>query len=205
MTLNDIITIAKHSELHQLSIKKDDAAITSFINLGLIELYSMFALKTEEVIIELEDNVTIYDLPDNFMYMTGAYEELPKRSDEYAAPLPINEEENPFSVNTINYSQVQIPLTVKGGYISIIYVPKPVKLTSDDLTQELPVPDQFITPLLNFVAYKSHSSVQNEGQSESNVYYRRFLESVERVKSLGVGITADDLSMAARLRSRGFI
>lgn len=205
MTLGEIINIAKHSELNTLAVKSNDGAITDFINLGLIDLYSMFPLRTEEYIIELQDNVTIYDLPSDFMYMTGAFEEVPKNSTMNSIPVPINEENNPFSINTINYRQVQIPLTIKGGYISILYVPKPEKMVATELTAELPIPDQFVQPLLNFVAYKGHGAIKSNGNDESDVYFIRYMKSVDAIRSLGTGITPDDLSMASRLETRGFV
>lgn len=205
MTLQEIIDIAKNSELNTLAVKNNDAAIVGFVNLGLIELYSIFPLRTEEYIIELQDNVTIYDLPSDFMYMTAAFEEVPFGSTSESAPVPINEESNPFSVNTINYSQVQIPLTHSGNYISILYVPKPAKMSVTDLTAELPIPDQLVQPLLNFIAYKGHGAIKSDGQGESDVYFLRFKRSCDDIKRLGTSIAADDLSMSERILSRGFV
>lgn len=205
MTLQEIIDIAKNSELNTLAVKNNDEAIIGFVNLGLIELYTIFALKTEEHIIELQDGVTIYDLPDDFMYMTAAFEEVPYNSDMNSAAVPINEESNPFSINTINYSQVQIPLTCSGSYISILYVPKPTRLTIADLNTELPIPDQLVQPLLNFIAYKGHGAIKTDGQGEADIYYLRFKRSCDDIKKLGTSIAADDLSMTERLHTRGFV
>jgi hypothetical protein len=205
VTLQEIIDIAKNSELNTLAVKSNDSAIVGFVNLGLIELYTIFPLKTEEKIIELQDGVTIYDLPDDYMYMVAAYEEVPLGSTRNAVPLPINEEENPFSINTISYNQVQIPLSVSGNYVSILYVPKPAKMSTANLDEELPIPDQLVTCLLNFIAFKGHGAIKTGGQGESDVYYLRFKRSCDDVKSLGVGITPDDLSMGNRLYTRGYV
>jgi hypothetical protein len=205
MQLQEVINIAKNSELNSLAVKNNDTAIVGFINLGLIELYSIFALRTEEYLLELQDNVTIYNLPNDYMYMVAAYEEVPKGSDKESVEVPINEESNPFSINTINYKQIQVPLTIKGGYISIIYVPKPEKMLITDLDAELPIPDQLVAPLLSYVAYKGHGAVKAEVQGEYNTYYVRFKQACDDIKSLGVGITPDDLSMAERISIRGFV
>lgn len=205
MTLQEIIDIAKNSELNTLAVKNNDAAIIGFINLGLIELYSIFAVKTEEHLIELLDGVTIYDLPADFMYMTGAYEEVPYNSDVNSAPVPINEESNPFSINTINFKQVQIPLVHTGNYISILYVPKPPKYTVADIAEELPIPDQLVQPLLNFIAYKGHGAIKTGDQGEADMYFLRFKRSCDDIKALGTSIAADDLSMPERIYSRGFV
>lgn len=205
MKLKEIIDIAKNSELNTLAVKNNDEAIIGFVNLGLIELYTIFALRTEEYLIELQDGVTIYDLPDDFMYMTAAFEEVPYNAGVNSVPVPINEESNPFSINTINYSQVQIPLTHSGNYISILYVPKPTKLTIEDLENKIPIPDQLVQPLLNFIAYKGHGAIRTDGQGEADVYFIRFKRSCDDIKKLGTSIAADDLSMTDRLRTRGFV
>lgn len=205
MTLQEIINIAKNSELNTLAVKSNDEAIIGFVNLGLIELYAIFGVRTEEHIIELQDGVTIYDLPTDFMYLTGAFEEVPYNSDVNSASVPINEESNPFSINTINYNQVQIPLSHTGNYISILYVPKPTKMTITDLAVELPIPDQLVQPLLNFIAYKGHGAIKTDGQGEADVYFIRFKRSCDDIKKLGTSIAADDLSMHERIYTRGFV
>lgn len=205
MKLSTVISLSKYSELNTLAIKNDTEAIISFINLGMLALYDVFALRTEEYLIELEDGVSIYDLPSDFMYMTGAYEAPPEGSTMNAKPLPINEETNPFSVNTINFSQVQVPLSTTGAYIGIIYVQKPHMFTLADLEEELPIPDQLVQCLLLFVASKAHGSVRLDGQqSEGDVYYARFKRLCDEMKSHGTSIASDDLSMSCRIYSRGF-
>ena len=204
MKISEIVTIAKYSELNTLAVKDNVSAILSFINLGLVELYGQFNLYSEEFLIELQDGVTIYDLPDNFMYMTGAFEAPEEGSTEESRPLPINEEGNPFSVNTINFKQVQVPLSLTGAYVSIIYTPKPQTFTLVDLEQDIPLPEQLIQPLLNFIAYKGHGAIRVEGQGDSDVYFTRFRRSCDERKTQGIAIASDDLSMASRINSRGF-
>lgn len=204
MLLSELIEICKYSELNSLAVKDNTDALVSFVNMGLLDLYSQFPLRTEEHIIDLLDGVTVYDLPADFMYMTGAYESPPADSVLNATSLPINEEGNPLSINTINFNQVQVPLTVTGTYVGIIYVSKPVKMVSSDLSTELPIPDQLVQPLLNFVAFKAHGGITTDGQSEGDIYFARYKRSCEDIKRLGVSIASDDFSMAGRVAYRGF-
>jgi hypothetical protein len=204
MKVSEVVDIAKYSELNTLAVKDNLPAIISFINLGLLELYSQFNLSTEEHLIELEDGVSVYDMPADFMYMTGAFEAPEEGSTYEARPLPINEEGNPFSVNTINFKQVQVPLNATGAYISILYAPKPVSFTPADLDEDIPLPDQLIQPLLNFIAYKGHGAIRVEGQGSSDTYYTRFRRSIDERKNQGVVIASDDLSMDTRIHTRGF-
>lgn len=205
MTLQELIDTAKYSELNTLAVKNNTDAIITFVNLGIVELYKRFALKTEEHIITLQDGVTVYTMPEDFMYIIAAYEEVPDGATYNSVSVPINEENNPFSLNTISYDQVQIPLTVAGGYISIIYVPKPTKMTNLDLAVELPIPGQLVTPLLDFIAYRGHAGITNNMQEEGNVNYLRFERNCEKAKDLGVGIAPDDVSMVGRIDTRGFV
>lgn len=205
MKLQEVIDIAKNSELNTLAVRNNDSAIIGFINLGLIELYSIFALRTEEYIIALQNNVTIYDLPADFMYMTAAYGEVPTGSSQNSLQLPINEESNPFSVNTISFSQVQVPLSAAGEYISILYVPKPAVLSINDLDTEVPIPDQLVQPLLAFIGYKGHGAIRTDGQGEADVYYLRFKRTCDEIRKLGTSIASDDLGMPNRLFERGFV
>ena len=202
MTLRELITIAKYSELNTLRIAENDEVIIAFINLGLTELYGLFPVYSEEQILDLEDGKYIYDLNENFMYMTGAYDvDINNR----IRMLPINEEANPLSVNTINFRQVQIPSVATGAEIGIIYVPKPEKMTVDNMDAEIPLPAALLQPLLNFVAFKAHSGMRADQEGEGNSYERRFLRSVENVRDRGIGIAADDMSMDTKLSQRGFV
>lgn len=205
MELSELINLAKYSELNTLGVKDNNEAIVGFINLGLVELYTLFPVRTEEHIIELEDAVTVYDLPADFMYLVGAYE-VPEQVHKHdnAVCVAVNEQDNPLSINTINYKQVQIPLSITGAYISIIYVPKPAKMTVSDLTAEVPIPDQLVQCLLNFVGYKGHSAITSEGQSAGDVYFARFKRACDEAKRLGIAIAAEGLTMPTRHQQRGF-
>lgn len=202
MTLRELITIAKFSELNTLRIAENDEVVVAFINLGLLELYGLFPLYTEEQILDLEDGKYIYDLNDDFMYMTGAYD---VNDAGQVRMLPINEEANPLSVNTINFRQVQIPSVATGAEIGITYVPKPPKMSQDNQDVEVPLPAALLQPLLNFVAFKAHSGMRADQEGESNNYERRFLRSIESVRNRGIGIASDDMSMDTKLAQRGFV
>lgn len=61
MTANELFTLARQGELIQLSsILKEDAVLASSANLGIIELYKKFQLKTDEALVTLRFPKTIY-------------------------------------------------------------------------------------------------------------------------------------------------
>ena len=203
MKLSEVLNISRHSELNTLAVKDNNESLVSFVNLGILELYSQFALDSEEFIIPLRSDRTIYDLPHDFMYLVSAYESY-GAGQQGSVNLPVNNENDPNSVNTINFRQVQIANSQDGKYVGVIYVKKPEAFTVDDLDKELPIPDQLVQPLLNFMAFKGHSAVRLDGQGEGDIYYLRFKKSCDDILKQGTSIAADDLNMDTRIHDRGF-
>jgi len=215
MTVQQVIDLAKNGKLKMLSVKDDLDSLIGYLNLGLVEIYKRFPIDTSEVILTLgsdgtEDNPytmisdTIYKMPDDFMYLISAYDEVPETSNQLVAEIPINEENNPLSINTISWNKVQIPLTVTGAHLSLIYASSPAYLTTDDLESEIPLPIQLIEPLMLYVAYLAYAAVDSTTQEEDAIMYTRFEKSCKDVKLLGV-FTGDDLSMSERIFTRGFV
>ena len=217
MTANEVIALARVGELSKLSIaiKDDNTVLLGFINLGLVELYKRFPLKNDEAIVTLRDGKTIYKLDgtdtdvsmgEPFMYLLGAYEEGTDNDFSASAlSLPINEEDNIYSVNSISYNSIQIPLVTTGAYISLIYVAKPTKVTTLTLDEELDLPDQMIEALLHYIGYRAHGAMDANIQTESNTHYMRFEASCTKLRELGVGIAPDDVSMNSRISMKGFV
>lgn len=204
MTVQQIIDLAKSGELKQLAVKDDTEAILGYLNLGLIELYKRFPLKVEEVLITLQDDQDIYTLPSNYMWLIAAYGEVSEFSTAIVNILPINEEDEPDSVNTISWNKVQIPLSVAGAYVSLIYAASPTYVTSADLDEEVEFPVQLVEALLHYIGYRAHVSQNGELQSENNLHYQRFEISCNRVVQSGM-LTSDDMSMRHRIEKKGFV
>jgi hypothetical protein len=208
MVVQEIINLARYSELGNTALKQDNAAntatILSFINLGMLELYKRFALKTEEHIVALEEGTTIYNLPQNFMYPMSAYKEVSEHSEKTDEELPINDLDEPESIFFPNQREVQIPASVEGAYISIIYVAKPETVTADNLNEELDLPDVLIDCMLHFIGYRGHLGIRGDGQSENNAHFARFERSVMKAKEYGVTPSTDSYRMISRLHDRGF-
>lgn len=215
MTVQQVVDLAQEGDLKNTSVATNVGTILGYLNLGLIELYKRFVVDTEEVIITLgEDGTTldpyeiiddtIYKMPSDFMYLVAAYGEVSETSGADVSILPINEEDNPLSVNTISWNKVQIPLIVTGSYVSLIYVSSPEYFTSDDLEKSLPIPVQMVEPLLLYMTYKGYASIGSSAQEDDAVAYGRFEASCNKIKELGV-FTSDDVSMVKRIDTRGFV
>jgi hypothetical protein len=204
MIIQDVLDLAKFSELSSVAIKDNTVALLLFVNAGMLELHKRFPLKTEEHVIVLEEGVTLYTMPTNFLYATSAWGEPGVSTLGEAVPLPINDEDEPTSIFFPNYKQVQIPLTTEGSRISIIYGAKPVKYVEADLAQELDLPETLIDPLIHYMGYKAHSGIKGDSQSENNAHYFRFEKSCAKARELGVAYPIDSWRMIDRLGTRGF-
>lgn len=216
MTVQNLIDVARSGELRNLGVRNEPTAILSFMNLGLIELYKRFPLSVEEAVISLQNDKVTYKLdgtdPDvsmsgtgAFMWAVSAYEEVSLTTNEIeVVEVPINEEDNTKSINTISYNQIQIPTTITGAYISVIYVAAPKWYTEADLSDEVPVPPQMVEALLHYIGYRAHGAVDGNIQEENSTHYTRFEASCNRIIQQGM-LTGDDMSMKKKFEVRGFI
>lgn len=197
MTIQQAVDLATNGELKNLAIASDTNAVIGFINLGLIELYKRFTLDVKEYLIELQDGVEIYTMPNDYMWLVTAYDEVTETSDDIVSIIPVNEEDNPASINTVSWNQIQVPVTIAGAYISIIYVAAPTYFTVNDLSETLPIPPQMLEALLHYIGYRAHTALDGNMQAENSTHYKRFELSCNRLEERGM-LTSDDLSMSNR-------
>jgi hypothetical protein len=202
MTVQEVIDMAKYGELRNLKLGEfEDKAIVSYLNLGLIELYKRFPLSIKEVVLELNTVPNNeYLLPNDCMWLISAYGEVPADQSQYTTmELDINNEDNPMSINTVSWNKVQIPVSIAGAYVSLIYDDAGMYLLDD-----VQIPVQLVEPLLFYVGYRAHGAMDGSIQADSNTHYMRFDASCKRVKNDGM-MTNDNLDMRYRVRERGFM
>lgn len=208
MLVKELIALATSGELKSVAVRNDMDSVVGFINLALIELYKRFPLETDEYLIELLDETTEYVVPDDFMYMIAAFQEIPVTSDIIDNRIPINDSHNPLSVNMVSWNKVQVPLSIDGAFISIIYASSPTLIIYDDndatyLDGTLPLPPQLIEAMLHYMGYRAHGSITSELKAEDNTHYQRFEASCKRAQTLGL-VTAESLVSHYKFGSRGF-
>lgn len=204
MTIRQVIDLAKTSELANLSIGNKDEIVLGYINLGMIELYKRFNLRVEEWVVTLEDNVDIYTTPSDFMWAIAAYGEVTDNQTDSVNELPINEEDNPLSINTVKWNKIQVPLSVTGAYVSVIYAASPVYYTMTDLEKEIDLPIQMIDAMLAYIGYKANSTIDSGIQTEDSVWYAKFESSCARLEEKSMH-NSNDMFMNKRLDTRGFV
>lgn len=204
MTVRQVIDLAKASELTGLPAASKDETVLGFINLGVLELYKRFTLSVEEWIIALEDGQSYYTAPEGFMWIIAAYGEVGMDSVQEVNVLPVNEEDNPLSINTVGWNKVQVPLSVTGAYVSIIYAATPEVYSVTDMDKTVNIPPQMIEALLAYIGWRANSTIDTGIQTEDTVWYNRFESSCSRLEVKGF-INANDMVMTNRLNMRGFV
>ena len=205
MTVQEVISLSKNGELNNLSVKNKSEAILGYLNLGVLELYKRFPLKVEEYVIELVDGVTIYDMPEDFMWIVSAYQEVDELDQvNWVDPIPINKEDDPLSLNTVGWRQVQIPTVTTGGFISVIYVAKPTWFTEADMAEDVEIPPQMLDMLLDYMAYRGHSMTNGGVQEKDSVHYQRFEAGYRKILGMGM-FNMDDMNMDSRVEDKGFV
>ena len=204
MTIRQVIDLAKASELTGLPVASKDDTVLGFINLGVLELYKRFTLKVEEWLVALEDDKSYYTAPEDFMWIIAAYGEVSSDSVEQVNILPVNEEDNPLSINTVGWNKIQVPLSVTGAYISIIYAATPKHYGIVDINDAIDIPPQMMEALLAYIGWRANSTIDTGVQTEDSVWYRRFEDSCSRVEIKGF-TNANDMIMTNRLNLRGFV
>ena len=215
MTVQEAIEMAKRGKLKNSNIVNNDAAILDTLNLGLVELYKRFPLRVDEAIITLRNAKTEYKMdgtdtdvamPNNsqFMWIVAAYQEVPDKVEVnkvYTVQIPVNEEENPLSVQTVAWNTIQVPVVNDGAYISLIYAAAPDLLILGDGTAGLPLPPQMLEPLMEYMCYQANSTL--DAEVDTDKYYQRFEASCSRIELRGM-TTSDDLDMSDR-QLKGFV
>ena len=202
--------MAKAGELKNLVLDTD--TILAALNLGIIELYKRFPLRVEEAIVTL-GNKEYYkmdgtdpdvDMPTDapYMWIVRAYGEVPMGCDVSVNELPINDEDNLLSINTVNWCTIQVPASIDNETISLIYVAAPVLLTAGDLNKTLPIPPQLYEALLHYVGYRAHGALDGNIQAENSTHYQRFEASCQRAKESGM-YTTDSMEMDRDMK--GFV
>ena len=204
MKISEVISLARTSCLQGLSLGENDETVVGYINLAMIELYKRFPLKIEEYVLELQTGVSIYTMPSNFMWISEVYGEVDKASESNVNRLPVNQEDNPLSVNTISWNKIQVPLSEDGAYISIMYVATPEVYTVNMLDEDIDLPPQMLEPLLAYVAYLANSTIDVGKQTEDSLYYIRFDNSCNKIEQRSM-LNSDDMYMTDRVKDRGFV
>lgn len=206
MNVGEAIDLLKNSELKQLKIKEDKAAIRGYINLGILEIYKRFNLWQDEATINMVVGTSLYTLDGNDVNVDIDLSDkqllmIEEIYEESAEKVSLNDESDPYSIFTPQYHQVEIPEAVENQILSVIFRAAPKFLTNEKAT--IPLPPQFFEALFHYVGFRAHGSIKNTPNTENNSFYKKFENSCDRVKM--EGLFAQDSMVSHKFENRGFV
>lgn len=216
MNVNQLFTDLALGELSNLSVAENNTIIpgkrpqvVTYLNAGLLELYSRFVLKESDMIIEMREGVTNYHLLKR--YAMSQYNEdnppdrwhLPYIMDNVGDPfpedvikilsvynsfgmkLPLNDLENCLSVFAPQSTVLQIPFPIPGQAVTLEYQARHTVLDHCDCEAEIILPDVLHGALRSYIAWKmmSHMNTQEmtaKGQEHSMMFESACVDVVEK-------------------------
>lgn len=206
MKIQEVIDIARYSELNSVAVKDNIDAIIAFLNLGLSELYTRFPIKVKEHIVPLVADVVTYSLPYDYMYALSAYIEPPEDSiNQDLIEIAINDGSKEQVVYFPDWRTIQVPADLETTYVAVIYVAKPEKVSATNTELELDLPDTLVDALVSYIGYRAHLGVRGDGQAENNAHWQRFERNCQKARELGVAYQLDALDMTKKVEDRGFV
>lgn len=183
------------------------------LNLGLTALYSRFLLRSEEVYVQLYEQIAIYTLDYRWAVSNVASAENPKYIidtvadpfgdnilkieevyDEGGNLLRLNDPQEELSIFTPRYNAIQVPWPNDFNTLAVQYrADHPtIKYTEgmNAAATYVEVPRQLREALLFYIAARVYAAINTE-KPEANDYYRKYMAKVDEVTEQGLYITTD--------------
>lgn len=188
----------------------NQAAVITHINLGLVELYKRFPIKLREVTVQQIEYLTTYHLdaryalsnPHNtdngsfpkyiidspFEPFTDDVLLIEAISDEACEWYTLNDESDCRTIITNGAASINTPDPASEAALFIHYRAAPEKISvsvADPSATVVPITDQYIEPLLNYVAYRAFAAF-NMNNPETVGYYQKFEASCALLDQKGM-------------------
>lgn len=199
--------------------------ILPFINLGLINLYSRFPIKTNWVRIRLYENITIYHLDKKYLqsntessepikYIEDADNNFPlldriiKIDQVFAGSgveLPVNNDKHCLSVFTPYANTIQVPCPKEGDSISVIYRAAPKKISdSCDTETDIDIPYPYLNALIYFILSKVLGKRDRiDSKQEGQLYMSYYEKECRDLENFGVEQAPNNTN--TKFMQRGFV
>lgn len=200
LAYDELSTLAIAGQYNGLLDEKREAQIVSLANSGLLDLYSTFVLKENEVIIQIAEARTFYPLhvahsvvngtdPSRFIQdspdfpFIGDVLRVTGVVNEYGCQLPLNDPGAPGSVFTPSPTVVQVPCECGYDALGVIYQASHPKLTPQDMDAEIQLPPVLWPALRSWIAYRVFSAIGTEAAKmsagEHFAAYQRVIDMVK--------------------------
>lgn len=197
MLLQQFHTNLFYGELYNIIADRDTqgvlpyelaARVNVFLNEGLTALYGRFPLLEKELIIDAQDEISLYYLRPEFgmtngvapvKYIRDTVEDpflgdviqITRVYNEIGEELPLNEPEIEGTLYLPKFDCLQILEPVTGNSYTVFYRAKHAAITGEDLAAEIDIPSYLETALRCFVAGKIYSSMNGAEHVATGMNY----------------------------------
>lgn len=179
--------------------------LRNFINLANIELHKRFGISKKIMELDFALSGEEFKLPDDFMHVVSCTfkdgEDVAINNEQIKLVNGIDEN---VSVMFTDPKFVTIKGTDKNGRKDMVLTYAAAPALAKSINVRLNLPHLYTEALLNYAAYKAHSTISGDMKAENNTFYLRYVESCKQVKLLGLTNTIDILENT-RLEDNGFI
>lgn len=222
-TLQTIFNDLSHGEFSQLQIggftpmefesepdPRQYAQLISHVNAGLRSIYSKFWLASDEIILDLYEQIEIYRLLPRYAqsnvasvepikYIRDTVEKPFKDNvlkvemiyNEIGELLPLNDPTDEFSYYTPQWNSIQVQWPNDANAIAVMYraAHENIVYTGDLIASEvdIDIPAQLYSALLYFIASRFHSGAGLE-PNESAQFFERYQVECAEVERAGLFI-----------------
>ena len=185
MTLDDIYNLLTSGELRQHPLfasglkDEDKEKVNQFITAGLTDLYTRFPLKTDRLVLVMDEVETVYPLvkgsphiDEGLIPYTGDLLKVLEVLDEGECTVPLNNGNEPCGVFTSSTNVLQIPQPVDGDMLYITY-----QANHKDISTGIELTANLVPALCAYVGYRLYSGDTNQ---QSSVKANQLLSEYER-------------------------
>jgi hypothetical protein len=188
------------------------AQLTSWINLGLLEIYKRFFLSSREIYIELHEEIATYMLHSKYSVTSGTEDPLyiidtvdapfvndclkiEEVYDEEGNKLPLNDMNDETSAFTPSYRTIQVPypnddityaVQYRASHPRIVYT-----IDMDPALIDLAVPNSLHEALLYYIASRAYRAMGGESTVTGHEYFQLFEASCAKVDELGLEVQTE--------------
>lgn len=207
MRLRELYDILKNVELKQIIVGEQEEQIISLMNTAIIEVYGKFSILQEEHIINIVDGVTRYRLPEHTQRVVQVYvrntSTEPLKGKDAFKEIPLNDINCDNSVFTPQPYILHVPNPDEGKVYSVISIVSPPYITKDNInTLDFVVPDQYMEPIVEYVAYRAYKSMNGSEQTEIATHYASYNRACDNIRKKG--LAQDNMMTNMKLTERGY-
>lgn len=219
MLLSEIFEQLTYGELAQINLGGADvgeilpvhyARVVSHINMGLTALHTRFLLREDEVIVQEDSTIEMYNLTYAHAVSNPAVNSLPRYiADSVVTPfqdnvimverilneagevVPLNDSDEPLSLFLPRHNIIQQPNPDSSNSLSVIYRANHEKLVVDESTDPATVivhlPPSYLQALMYFVAGRIMAPMGTDaGGNEGDKYMALFDMECRNLEKYGV-------------------